>query len=133
MDRRFTVALLGLFFAGTVGAQSSVVTATITVLPGHYVVAGRAYNDLYRLEDAVRALRPKDIALDSCGPRETRILAAAAHRFRDLPTRIRFLTISEDDVCSPLIVTAASLGPGSSPTGIDDRAVSEYWASLLPF
>ena len=131
MNRRIIVTLVGLSFAGTAGAQSSVGTATITVLPDHYVLTGRAYNDLHRLEEAVRALRPKDIALDSCGPRETRVLAAA-HRFRDLPTRIRFLTISEDDACSPPVFTPANVGAGGGPTGIDDRAVSEYWAGLLP-
>jgi hypothetical protein len=132
MNRRLIVTLLGLSLAGTAGAQSSAGTATITVLPDHYVLAGRAYNDLHRLEDAVRALRPKDIALDSCGPRETRLLVAAAHRFRDLPTRFRFLSLSEADACSPPVFTSANVGTSRGPTGIDDRAVSEYWNALLP-
>jgi hypothetical protein len=132
MNRRPIVTLLSLSLAGTAAAQSSAGTATITVLPDYYVLAGRPYNDLYRLEDAVRARRPKGILLNSCGPRETRVMVAAAHRFRDLPTRIRFLSISEDDACSPPVFTPANLGASQGPTGIDDRAVSEYWNALLP-
>lgn len=132
MNRRLIVTLLGLSLAGSAGAQSSADTVTITVLPNHYVLAGRAYNDLYRLEDAVRALRPKDIALHSCGPRETRVTVAAAHRFRDLPTRIRFLSLTGDKACSRPVLTPANLDAGGAPTGIDDRAISEYWSALLP-
>jgi hypothetical protein len=132
MKRRIIVTVLGLSLAGAAGVQSAVGTATITVLPDHYVLAGRVYNDLHRLEDAVRALRPTDIMLDSCGPRETRVMMAAAHRFRDLRTRIRFLSISESDVCSPPVLTSVNLEASRGPSGIDDRAVSEYWGGLLP-
>ena len=132
MNRLLIVTLLGFSLAGTAAAQSSPGTVTIIVLPSHYVMAGGTYNDLYRLEDAVRTMRPKYIALDSCGPRETRALVAATHRFRDLPTGIRFLNISADDTCSPSVFTPANLDASGGPTGIDDRAISEYWSALLP-
>lgn len=132
MNRQAIALSLGLTLAGTTLAQATVGTATITVLPDHYVFAGRVYDDLGRLEDAVRALRPNDIALNSCGPRETRVMVAAAHRLRDLPTRIHFLNVAEDAACSPPAISPARLAKTGGPTGIDDRAVSEYWYVLLP-
>ena len=132
MNRRSIVLLLGLLLASTAGAQFTTGTVTVIVLPDHYVLAGRAYHDLHRLEDAVRALRPKNMVLDACGPRETRAMVAAAHRFRDLPTRIRSLSLSEDTACSRPTLMSASLRTSGGPTGIDDRAVSEYWSGLRP-
>ena len=132
MKRRPIVLLLGVLLASSASAQSSPGTVMITVLPDHYVLAGRVYNDLHRLEDAVRALRPKSMVLDACGPRETRAMVAAAHRFRDLPTRIRSLSLSQDAACSPPTLVSASLRTSGGPTGIDDRAVSEYWSGLRP-
>ena len=77
MKRQATALLLGLTFSAGALAQSATATATVTVLPDRYVFAGRAYEDLGRLEDAVRAARPAALAMDSCGPRETRALLAA--------------------------------------------------------
>lgn len=132
MNRRLTMLLLALSVSFTAGAQSMGSNPTITVLPDRYVVASRTYSDLGRLEDAVRALRPAQLTLDACGPRETRALLGAAHRFRDLPIHIRPLSVAEDSACSPPAFTHARVGAGSGPTGIDEQAVSAYWNELAP-
>ena len=63
---------------------------------------------------------------------------AAYERYLTLPMPARtnegwrFSNISADDTCSPSVFSPANLDAGGGPTGIDDRAISEYWSALLP-
>lgn len=103
----------------------------IVVQPGHYVVAGKAFDDLNSLEAAVRTGSPETIQLDGCGPAAARALKAAAHRFADRPLSLRVLDASAP-VCTAAPVAIQIGQRMDTPTGIDDAVVERYWQQLMP-
>lgn len=129
-----TASGLWLSFSGSAAAQSPMPEVTVTIFAEHYVLAGRAIDDLDVLDNAVSPGRPHVVRLYACGGRTARAQQAAAHRFRDLYLELRVL-----DTDSPACRFAA--GPrlvpvsprlGERPTGIDDEAVDRWWNELMP-
>jgi len=124
---------LALVSTGPVGAQTSSAGIRIAVFADHYVMAGRAYDDLNVLERKVATVVPKAIRLEACGARATRALLAAAHRFHRIPLQLRVLDAAEP-ACSSTVPVAirAAMRNEQRPLGIDDAAVARYWRTLTP-
>ena len=58
---------LSVTVVGCARAQASGPDVSVAVFAGHYVLAGRAIDDLDVLDDAVGAMRPRSVRLDACG------------------------------------------------------------------
>jgi hypothetical protein len=126
------VLLLGVSASWTAAAErASGAELAIAVFDQHYVLAGRRFDDLDRLEEALAQRRPGAIRLNRCGPATTRALMAAMHRFRDLRLHVRTLQPAEP-ACSSTASVAARAVAGPWPAGIDDAAVARYWQELAP-
>jgi hypothetical protein len=105
---------------------------TVAIFTEHYVYAGRSFDDLDRLEDAVVATHPGGVRLEACGDGTARAMGAAAHRFRNLYLDLRFSYI-DDAVCAPASgprVEPVSQRFGLRPYGINDEAVDRWWHTL---
>jgi hypothetical protein len=130
LRRTFTVVIgLGIALAG---AQTMKADLTVTVFAEHFVVAGRSYDDMDRLADAVAAMRPKAITLAACGPAVTRSLMAAAYRFQKLPLRINVLWAGEPGCPAAPHFPASAKRVRQGPSSIDDPKVDLYWRGLMP-
>jgi hypothetical protein len=136
-DRIAPAAIAGVLAASFVtavlaGPPPSAAGISITVFADSYVVDGRAFDDLNLLEKHVSVMHVRGISLLACGPRATRSLKAAVHRFRHVPMQIRPLEPDEPE-CSK-VVLAIPVGEriGQRPRGIDDEAVERYWLELTP-
>ena len=108
--------------------------ATVGVFAEHYVLAGRSYDDLDALEQAVRAAQPRSIRLDACAAGSEDALRAAAHRFRDTYIELRTAGTDATVCATPRVALAvpASHRAGPKPYGIDHVAVDQWWHSLMP-
>lgn len=117
--------------AALAGAPQPV--ATIGVFAEHYVLGSSSYDDLNRLEGALRGQRAHAVRLDVCGPGAEHALRAAAHRFRDLYLELRTAG-TDPQVCSTTVARAVTVGQvaGQRPYGIDHAAVDLWWHHLMP-
>jgi hypothetical protein len=123
-------AALCISIAGAAFAQTPV--ATVATFADHYLYAGRFFDDLDRLEDAVLAAHPRGVRLEACGDGTARALGAAAHRFRNLYLDLRYSYI-DDTTCASASAAPAlpvSLRFGLRPYGINDEAVDRWWHTL---
>jgi len=123
-------AALCISIAGAAFAQTPV--ATVATFADHYVYAGRSFDDLDRLEDAVVAAHPRGVRLEACGGGTARALSAAAHRFRNLYLDLRLDSV-DDTTCAT--ASAARAVPvsqrfGLLPYGINDEAVDRWWHTI---
>ena len=102
---------------------------TVAVYATHYVLAGRAFDDLDKLSAAIDALSPRSIGIDACGPGTTRALMAAAYRLHARPLHLR--AHDRDDVaCAKQAMV--TLPVGQRGLRFDDEAVDRYWRSIAP-
>lgn len=121
-------ATLCLSATGAAFAQAPI--STVAVFADHYVYAGRSFDDLDRLEDAVVAAHPRGVRLEGCGDGTARALGAAAHRFRNLYLDLSY---SDDAICASAAAPRAepvSQRFGLRPYGINDEAVDRWWHTL---
>mgnify|MGYP006315546011 FL=1 len=129
---RFGAAAAALWLAvtGSVGAQAAVVT--VAIFADHYVFAGKSFDDLDRLEDAVAAARPRGVRLEACGDGTARAQRAAAHRFRNLYLDLRVSYIDDTTCASAPIARAVTVSQrlGQRPYGIHDEAVDRWWSTI---
>jgi hypothetical protein len=107
----------------------------VTVFAEHYVVDGRAIDDLGALEAALRPTDPGAVRLYACGGGTERAQMAAAHRFRNRYLELRVL----DEAAPQCRASSQGVGPravlvadrrGNRPYGIDDEAVAR-WVNLM--
>jgi hypothetical protein len=125
-------SLLWLLPIGGAGAQTPAVS--VGVFPDHYVAAGRSFDDLNALEDAIAPMRPERVQLTACGDGTARALRAAAHRFRNASLELR-TAARGDAACEPGSAARAvrvSQIAGPRPTGIHDEAVDRWWNGMQP-
>jgi hypothetical protein len=124
---------LALGAAALPAAQAPTDEVSIAVFADHYVVAGRAIDDLNVLEAALQTAPDRPIQLNQCGPGTARALRAAAHRFRDRPIKIRS-PAAEAPQCADAAPTMRRVSETTKPLplGIDDAAVERYWDSISP-
>lgn len=123
-------AALCITIAGAAFAQTPV--ATVATFADHYVYAGRSFDDLDRLEDAVLAAHPRGVRLEACGDGTTRALRAAAHRFRNLYLDLRLDSV-DDTMCASASAPRAvpvSQRFGLLPYGVNDEAVDRWWQTI---
>lgn len=115
---------------GAAFAQTPV--ATVATFADHYVYAGRSFDDLDRLEDAVLTAHPHGVRLEACGDGTARALRSAAHRFRNLYLDLRFSYIDENNCASASAARAMPVSQrfGLRPYGINDEAVDRWWHTL---
>ena len=129
---RFGAAAAALWLAvtGSVGAQTTVVT--VAIFADHYVFAGKSFDDLDRLEDALAAARPRGVRLEACGDGTARAQRAAAHRFRNLYLDLRVSYIDDTTCASAPITRAVTVSQrlGQRPYGIHDEAVDRWWSTI---
>lgn len=127
------LAAAGLCAAATASAQAPADAVHVAAFADRYVVTGRAWDDLDRLEAALRTL-PRSFAIDGCGPGSERALLAAAHRFRDAALKLR-MADTGDRRCAQALQAAGARGTadsGAGPLGIDDAAVARWWLGQMP-
>jgi hypothetical protein len=106
---------------------------TITILPDRYIVGGQAFDDLDSLEKRVTATNFRSVVLVVCGPKATRAVKAAVHRFRQVPVQIRVPDVDEFECMSKApLATPVRQRSGKAPFGIDDEAVERYWLDIMP-
>jgi hypothetical protein len=125
-------SMLWLAAVGSVAAQAQ--PASVAVFADHYVVAGRAMDDLDALEDAIAPQRPQQVQLTACGDGSARALRAAAHRFRHASLDLRSAG-SSDAACQAAPVARAmrvSQAAGPRPISIHHDAVDRWWSNLQP-
>lgn len=123
-------AALCMSLAGASFAQTPL--ATVAIFANHYVYAGRAFDDLDRLEDAVLAGHPRGVRLEACGDGTSRALRAATHRFRNLYLDLRIDSVDET-ACAPASAPRAvpvSQRFGPAPYSINDEAVDRWWQTI---
>ena len=123
-----------LCLAAMSGAAAQEQMISIAVFADHYVVAGRSFDDLDALEDAIAPAQPRRVQLAACGDGTARALRAAAHRFRNASLELRTAD-RRDAACQPASMARAmhvSQTAGPRPTGIYDEAVDRWWNSLQP-
>jgi hypothetical protein len=138
--RRFpgvvAAAVCALSWAAGAGAsaQSSTPDVRVAVFAEYYVLADRAIDDLDRLDEAVRAMRPRSVGLDACGAGSERAQRAAAHRFRQLSLELRVVEPGAPQCRSSTLPRAVPVSQrsGPRPYGIDDAAVDRWWHQLMP-
>jgi len=127
-----TMALAALVPAPAAAAADVIVT----VFAEHYVIDGRAIDDLGALENALRPAEPGAVRLYACGGGTERAQMAAAHRFRD-----RYLELRVLDESSPQCRALQAVRPravlvadrrGNRPYGIEDEAVARWLNSMVP-
>lgn len=125
-----TAAALCMAITGTASAQTPVVT--VSVFADHYVYAGRSFDDLDALEDAVISAHPRGVRLEACGDRTVRAQGAAAHRFRNLYLDLRVGSIDDTTCASAAAPRAMPVSQrfGQRPYGINDEAVDRWWYSI---
>lgn len=106
--------------------------ATVAVFADRYVYAGRSFDDLDRLEDAVVAEHPRGVRLEACGAATARAQSAAAHRFRHLYLDLRVDSIDETTCASASVPRAVPVNQrfGLRPYGINDEAVDRWWNTV---
>jgi hypothetical protein len=136
-DRIARTVIAGLLAAGfataaLAGSQPFAIGINITVFAESYVVAGRSFDDLNSLEIQITGMHARRINLLACGPRATRSLKAAVHRFRHVPVQIRALDSDEPECSKVALATPVRERIGQRPYGIDDEAVDRYWRELVP-
>lgn len=127
---RFLLAGATLCISVTGAAFGQAPMPTVAVFADHYVYAGRSFDDLDRLEDAVVAVHPRGVRLEGCGDGTARALGAAAHRFRNLYLDLSYV---DDAVCASDSIPRAepvSQRFGLRPYGINDEAVDRWWHTL---
>ena len=123
-------AALCISIAGAAFAHTPV--ATVAIFADHYVYAGRFFDDLDRLEDAVLAAHSRGVRLEACGDGTARALRAAAHRFRNLYLDLRYGSV-DDTTCASATgprAVPASQRFGLLPYGINDEAVDRWWHTI---
>ena len=129
-------AVCALSLAGGAGAstQSWTPDVRVAVFADHYVLADRAIDDLDRLDDAVRAMRPRSVGIYACGAGSERAQRAAAHRFGHLSLELRVVEPGAPECRSPAPARALPVGQrtGPRPYGIDDAAVDRWWHQMMP-
>jgi hypothetical protein len=126
------VLATGFATAAPAGPQPFAIGINITVFAESYTVAGRSFDDLNSLEMQVTGMHARGISLLACGPRTTRSLKAAVHRFRHVPVQIRALDSDEPECSKVALATPVRERMGQRPYGIDDEAVDRYWRELMP-
>lgn len=120
--------------ADTTAAPPSKPEVVISVFPHHYVLAGRAIDDLNLLESEIRTLRPRTVRLDACGTAADHPQRAAAHRFRELNLELRFAAPASQ-ACKEVAdarAIPASVHPRQGPLSIDYRIVDRWWHESMP-
>jgi hypothetical protein len=127
-------AALWLMATGSTSAQTSTSPLSVAIFAEHYVLEGRAIDDLDVLETSVRDRHPRTVRLDACGSGTERAQRAAAHRLRHLYLELRVLDAGSPDCPSPGAAHAVPVGRrvGARPYGIDDAAVDQWWHQLMP-
>jgi hypothetical protein len=116
--------------SAAVSAQTPVVP--VAVFADHYVLAGRAYDDLDALEDAIAAMHPRGVRLEACSENTARAQLAAAHRFRNIYLDLRG-SGADQAACQPASVARAMPAGqrfGLKPYGINDEAVGRWWSTV---
>jgi len=123
-------AALCISIAGAAFAQMPV--ATVATFADHYVYAGRSFDDLDRLEDAVLAAHPRGVRLEACGDGTDRALRAAAHRFRNLYLDLRHGAVDDTTCASASVPRAVPVRQrfGLPPYGVNDEAVDRWWHTI---
>jgi hypothetical protein len=121
-------AALCISATGTAFGQAPI--STVAVFADHYVYAGRSFDDLDRLEDAVVAAHPRGVRLEECGDGTARALGAAAHRFRNLYLELSYVDAATCASASVPTATPVSQRFGLRPYGINDEAVDRWWHAL---
>ena len=101
----------------------------VAVHATHYAVAGRAFDEVNALGEAIDAMRPRSVGIDACGSGTTRALMAAVHRLRALPLHLRVHDVG-DDACAKQPVVSVRVGQRG--LRIDDEAVNRYWNDIAP-
>jgi hypothetical protein len=127
-------ATLSLLVAGAAAAQASDVF--VEVFADHYVVNGRAIDDIGTLESVIAPMGSGAVRLYACGSGTARAQMAAAYRFRDRYLELRVL----DDLApqcrtpmaSALRAVAVAIRADERPYGIDDEVVARWWYSMMP-
>jgi hypothetical protein len=106
--------------------------ATVAVFADHYVYAGRSFDDLDQLEDAVVAVRPRGVRLEACGAGTARAHGAAAHRFRNFYLDLRVSKTDDTSCAAASMPRAMPVGQrfGLRPYGINDEAVERWWTAI---
>jgi len=106
--------------------------ATVAIFADHYVYAGRSFDDLDRLEDAVLAAHPRGVRLEACGDGTTRALRAAAHRFRNLYLDLRLDSVDDTKCASASAPRAVPVSQrlGPLPYGVNDESVDRWWQTI---
>lgn len=125
-------AAAALCVAITSPASAQTPVATVAVFADRYVYAGRSFDDLDALEDAVIAAHPRGVRLEACGDGTARAQGAAAHRFRNLYLDLRVSSI-DDTTCESASAPRAmpvSERFGQRPYGVNDEAVDRWWYSI---
>jgi hypothetical protein len=111
-------------------AQSSApLDVRVAVHATHYAVAGRVFDDVNVLGEAIDAMRPRSVGIDACGSGTTRALMAAVHRLRAFPLHLLGHD-GGDDACAKQPV--ASVRVGQRGLRIDDEAVNRFWDDITP-
>ena len=115
-------------------ARASKPEVVITIFVDHYVLAGRAVDDLDLLEKAVGSLRPRAVRLDACGRGAEHPQRAAAHRFRNLSLELRFLEADAPLCRAGVDLRAQPAGGrrGRRPFNINYEAVDQWWHESMP-
>jgi hypothetical protein len=129
---RLGTAVAALCAATTTPVAAQIPTVTVAVFADHYVFAGRSFDDLDRLEDAIAAAQLRGLQLEACGDQTARAQRAAAHRFRNLYLDLRS-NGKENALCQPASdarVAPASQRFGQRPYGIQDEAVDLWWSTI---
>jgi hypothetical protein len=127
-------AVLGPGLGSGAWAQVPSPEVTVMVFADHYVLAGRAVDDLNVLERAVDTAGVRAVRLHACGEGTARAQQAAAHRFHGLYLELRVL---DRDAPACRAAAVPRLVPAThriheKPTGIDDEAVDRWWHQLMP-
>ncbi|HYM46896.1 MAG TPA: hypothetical protein VES91_00355 [Burkholderiaceae bacterium] len=119
---------------GPTMAQTPRPHASIAVFDEHYVFAGKPFDDLDALQDAVNDRLPWFVRLDSCSSAAARAQRAAAHRFRHLYLELRVLEPSAPSCQSAVVPRVVPIGQraGQRPFGIYDEAVDRWWNNVMP-
>jgi hypothetical protein len=123
-------AAVWLVSSGAASTPAAVVP--VAVFADHYVLAGRSYDDLDALEDAIAAMHARGVRLEACGENTARAQLSAAHRFRNLYLDLR-ASGADQAACQPAFVArAVPAGQrfGLKPYGINDEAVGRWWSAV---
>lgn len=125
-------AAAALYVAITGPALGQTPVATVAIFADHYVYAGRSFDDLDQLEDAVIVAHPRGVRLEACGAGAARAQGAAAHRFRNLYLDVRVSSIDETTCASTATPRAMPVSQrfGLRPYGINDEAVDRWWNTI---